>query len=438
MSESKKHLTLEQREFIEDALKNGMNFSQIARQLGFSPSTISREVKKHRTLVAAKDKNIVWNKISLCVFRRSCSVIHLCPSCKSTKYCKNCIQRDCSKICGSFKPLLCDKINHPPYVCNNCNRKRTCYFEKYYYRAKDAHRQYQQLKSESRQGINLSPDELARLDDLVSPLIWQGQSLSHIYAQNRYEIPCSIRTLYEYVSQKLFTATDLDLRRKVKYKKRKKSNTPCNYRYRQGRTYEDFLKLMAENPYTDVVEMDTVEGNKDSNEVLLTLYFRSSHFMLAFKLPHQNSESVIDIFNALENIFGTDGFRKIFPIILTDNGSEFKDPISLEEALFENEGIPRCMIFYCDPGKSYQKGSIEKNHEFIRYVVPKGKSFEPYSDYDIDLMMNHINSYARACQGHNFVPFDRIYQKFPELIEKLGYSKISPNEINLTPSLLKK
>ena len=64
--------------------------------------------------------------------------------------------------------------------------------------------------------------------------------------------------------------------------------------------------------------------------------------------------------------------KKTFPVILTDNGTEFEDPLSLD---FDNEDIGRTSIFYCNPRASYQKGMIEKNHEFIRYVLPKGTSF---------------------------------------------------------------
>ncbi|MBB6630794.1 hypothetical protein H7D64_04675 [Clostridium algidicarnis] len=45
---------------------------------------------------------------------------------------------------------------------------------------------------------------------------------------------------------------------------------------------------------------------------------------------------------------------------------------------------------------SYQKPHVEKNHEYIRYVIPKGISFNNRTQEDITLMINHINSTARA------------------------------------------
>lgn len=81
---------------------------------------------------------------------------------------------------------------------------------------------------------------------------------------------------------------------------------------------------------------------------------------------------------------------------------------------------------------------IEKNHEFIRYVLPKGSSFDKLLQTDIDLMMNHINSLARESLNW-FAPID--VSKFTldkNVIKKLNLKKISPNEIQLNKNLLKK
>lgn len=334
--------------------------------------------------------------------------------------------------------MICLIVAKPPYVCNACNRKRSCSFEKFYYRASAAHKSYLTSLKESRQGISLEPWELADLDALVSPLILQGQSIAHIYASHAHEIPCSIRTLYEYITQRLLSVTDLDLRRKVRYKKRRKSSrTPCNYRYRQGRSYEDFLLFTGQNPDVNIAEMDTVEGKKGEDKVLLTIYLRSFRFMLAFLMDNQDMEHSLRQFHWLEDILGLDLFRELLPVILTDNGSEFKDPISLEKPLDSHDGLKRTKIFYCDPGKAYQKGGIEKNHELIRYVIPKGTSLEPFTQQDITLLINHINSYSRN-ERAPFTPFDLMNAAYPELITKLGLKKIHPDDVLLSPMLFKR
>ena len=43
-----KHLTYEERNFIEIGLNNGRNFAEIAKDLNKDRRTISREIQKHR------------------------------------------------------------------------------------------------------------------------------------------------------------------------------------------------------------------------------------------------------------------------------------------------------------------------------------------------------------------------------------------------------
>ena len=78
---------------------------------------------------------------------------------------------------------------------------RSCFFDKYLYNADYANREYQDRLRESRQGIDLTKEELIALDELVSPLIRKGQPISHILREHTEEIPCSSRTLYEYIDK---------------------------------------------------------------------------------------------------------------------------------------------------------------------------------------------------------------------------------------------
>lgn len=80
-------------------------------------------------------------------------------------------------------------------------------------------------------------------------------------------------------------------------------------------------------------------------------------------------------------------------MVLTNRGSEFSDPLKIE-AKQETGEIP-CRFFYCDPQNSNQKSNCERNHEFIRYIIPKNKGKDVYTADKIQMMMNHINSYPR-------------------------------------------
>jgi IS30 family transposase len=300
----------------------------------------------------------------------------------------------------------------------------------------DAQKKYELIRSESRSGISVNEDEILRLDGIISPLIRNGQSIHHICSNNRDVIMCSDKTLYNYVDYNLFSARNLDLPRKVKYRPRKKAtgHFKVDRSCRIGRTFEDFQLFLKEHPDTPIVEMDSVEGVK-GGKVLLTLHFTGSQFMLAFIRDANTSQSVIDIFERLYGELGVDIFQKLFPVILTDNGSEFSNPLALE---FDQEGNRRTYIFYCDPSAPYQKGAAENNHELIRRIVPKGHSFDLYSQDDINLMMNHINSYGRKKLNDRSPHLVFSFLHETDTIEMLDAECIPQNAIILNPRLLKK
>lgn len=233
----------------------------------------------------------------------------------------------------------------------------------------------------------------------------------------------------------LLSIKNIDLPRKVRYKVRNKNNNQKkkDYSYRIGRTYEDFLNMLKENPNARIVEMDTVIGTAETGKVLLTLLFREFNFMIARLLPDKSSKSVKDELDNIEKIIGTELYKRVFKYILTDNGGEFQRPEELETSI---DGSKRSSIYYCEPNRSDQKAKVEKNHEYIRYIIPKGTSMDNYIQEDIDLMMSHINSTAREVL--NFaIPFDMatIYLG-KNTLKKLKLKKILPDNIILKPYLI--
>ena len=140
-------------------------------------------------------------------------------------------------------------------------------------------------------------------------------------------------------------------------------------------------------------------------------------------------------FDNLTALVGLDTFRKLFPVILTDNGVEFKGPHKLE---FTENGARRTRIFYCDPQASWQKPHVENNHTLIRRILPKGTSFQFLTPEDIHLMTCHINSVARELFANN-TPFSMMKEeKYKKLLEALALSPIPPDEVCLRPALLKR
>ena len=215
----------------------------------------------------------------------------------------------------------------------------------------------------------------------------------------------------------------------------KKVLTKLEYRYRQGRTYEDFKSFMEANPGLSVTELDTVKGKRSGGgKVLLTMNMNDTGFMPIFLLPNATQESVLAVFDHLTNLLGLATFRKLFPVFLTDNGVEFKDPDRLE---YTPNGCPRTKIFYCDPQASWQKPHIEKNHTLIRRIIPKFTDLNSFTTEQIHLVTRHINSYFREEFG-NKTPFELMTTKEKKkLLSSLELTPIPPAEVLLKPALLK-
>jgi IS30 family transposase len=333
--------------------------------------------------------------------------------------------------------MACHKPDRPPYVCNTCRERKLCIKDKYIYTAVYADAAVSRRRSESRQGIRLTEEQKKSVDKLVTRLVRKGQPLTHIYAEHEEELPVSLRSLYNYIDAGELTIKNIDLRRKVGYRRRKRKNgdskESANQTHREGRTYEDYESYIQFTG-ASVWEMDTVKGSRKKGKRLLTMIFQDNSIMLLFLMPDGKAESVKRIFDYLERGLGIERFQRLFQVFLTDNGSEFKRPDDLE--LTEDYEY-RTRIFYCDPMASWQKPHIEKNHEFIRYVIPRGKSFDPYIQEDMTLLMNHINSTKRpGLEGK--APYELINEDDEDmkaLFDLLKMDLIPPDEVHLMSDL---
>ena len=394
------HLSYEERKNIEDGLNDNKTINQIAKELNRSHSTILREI----------DRNKVYSKPSS--FNQY----------RNNNYDKN---------------LSCDRLSNKPYVCNGCKSRSGCRKERWTYYARKADYAYKDLKSTCRKGINLTEEEVYNINKIVTPLLKKGQTYNHIYINHPDILDFSKVSFYNYVSNGVFEFGPLDLPRMVRYKKRKNTNrrTRKEREIRIGRTYEDFIEFTSKNPDLNIVEMDTVEGIQDDSKCMLTLYWRKSHFMLIFLLESQTTDEVTRVFEYLQQELTEDDYKILFPLILTDNGHEFFDVLNIECNHRTGEQITR--VFYCDSHASWQKGGIEKNHEFIRYILPKGTSLENLTQNDCYIMANHINSLCRKSLN-NKCPFKAmLFMCDEQTLNRLNMYYIEPDEIVLNKSLLK-
>lgn len=277
------------------------------------------------------------------------------------------------------------------------------------------------------------------MDALITKLVKKGQPLTHIYTEHENELPVGLRSLYNYIDSGIMTIKNIDLRRKTSYRQRRanKKGVSQGFKdqsYREGRTYEDYEAEMKLYSEYSVTEMDTVKGRRERGKRVLTMILRRNSIMLMFLMPDGTAASVKRVFDYLEAGLGTECFRRLFEIILTDNGGEFKKVDQLE---LNDDYEYRTRIYYCDPMASWQKPHIEKNHEYIRYVIPRGVSFNAYTEEDMTLLMNHINSTRRTSLGGR-APYELITEDDEDmwaLWKLLKMDLIPPDEVHLMPDL---
>lgn len=396
------HLSYEDRKNIEDGLNNNKSINQIAKELNRNHSTILREI----------DRNKVYSK--------------------SQNWCLN------KKYENPNYDFHCTRLDKSPYVCNGCKSRSGCKKNRYTYYARKADDSYREVKSEARKGINLTPEEVYVINTTLTPLIKKGQTINHLYINHPDILNFSKPSFYNYVNNGVFDFGPLDFPRIVKYKKRKNSKNRRTRKEREiliGRKYIDFIEFISNNPDLNIVEMDTVEGLQDESDCFLTFLWRKSKFMLIFKLDYQNTEEVTRIFETLQTIIPLDVYKKLFEVILTDNGHEFFDVNNIEFIHSTGEYVSH--LFFCDPHMSCQKGMIEKNHEFIRYILPKGSSFKNINQEDCNLIMNNINSLCRDSLNGKSPYESMLFLCDEHILNILKCYYIKPDDIILNETLLK-
>ena len=388
-----KHLSFEDRCIIEEFLNEGYNFTQIGNRLGKDRTTIANEVKKHRFLRNSSN--------TLCCFE-----------------------------------------GKPPYVCNGCAKLNRCSKSRYTYNHAVAYNEYKKTLITERSHLKVTKEQIALMNDIISPLmIHKHHSVNQVYINHPDILPLSKSTFYKYIDLGILHVKNTDLSRKVRYKVKKEydyTRTKANPKIKVGRFYTDFKDYIEMNPQASIVEMDTVIGTSGGKggKCFLTLLFRNSNLMLIILLPYKQSKYVTKAFNMLKKCLGIDEYKRIFQVLLTDNGTEFSDPESIEIDCDTGEVVSK--VFYCDPNCSWQKGMIEKNHEFIRYVLPKGTSFAGLTQEDCNLLASHINSVPRVSLN-NVTPYEVAEILIGKKdLDKLEIKKIEYDEVDLSKKLLKK
>ena len=437
--EKNKHLTDDLRLVPEAALRERKSLSQIRRETGMPRSTIKREIMNRRVESA---KTFYGRRFNPCVHRDECRATGLCGRPGCTRGCASFGIRCRGGSCPRFEEERRPRLAAPPYVCNGCPDEQRCRLRKHYYLHKIAHEGYRRTLTESRQGVNLTEGELRAINETLVPALNRGQRPHHAMVSAPASFGICERTVYNYVNAGVLSAKRHNLPMAVRYKKRR--GAPVEHKVdrhcAEGRPWGPFQDFPAENPGVQVPEPDTVEGGRRDKCVLPTAMFARQGFMFARPMPGKCARHVADAFNWMWRALGNAAFRMLFPAVLADNGTELSNPLAIGTS--PGDGTRRTRVSYTRPYTATDKAHVERNHEYVRRVAFKGESFDSLSQGQVDLMMSHVNGYARASlmddDGH---PCRTPYEWFAfeygeEIARRLGIVPIPLKEVTFRPELL--
>ncbi|WP_195241164.1 helix-turn-helix domain-containing protein, partial [Collinsella aerofaciens] len=318
-------LTRHERDTVQRMLERGASCREIARELGRSPSTVSSEVASHRFVTAPRARR--GERVDA-----SADLSAACPRLAAWPRCCN--------GCGRYRAIGCKRRPHV------------------FYEARAAQLCADSVLVSSRRGIDADEPAAAARLEAIRDCLRRGLSPEQMAARNGGPVDLSPSTIYRWVSAGYDGMTNMELRRKVGYRPRKRAAGRAATRHSARRSYAAFLAL-GEDACAAAWEMDTVEGAREDSACLLTLLHRPSRLQLALPLEEKTAGCVADALEGVRAILGADGARRVFRAVLTDNGAEFSDEAAVAALLGEGPGETR--LFYCDPRRSDQKGACERN-----------------------------------------------------------------------------
>jgi len=409
------HLDLQDRMAIQLGIENNSTKVAIAKTLGKDPTTVAKEIRKHRIFKPKRR----YGSSTDCVHIRRC------------KKCPN------DRKCSNYQEPKCNRRDKSPGACNKCAKLSACRMKKYIYDANIAHEFYRKTLVDTRVGINMEAAEFKAMAETIAPLLKRGQSIYQILLANP-EIKVGERTIYNYIDQGLLKPYGIDyftLKEKVQRKQLKKKYNPRNERATfENRTYKDYRDFITINADLPTVQMDTVY-NDPSGPYIQTFLFESTNFMIGFIHNEKTAASMAATLDYLEELLGPELFCQLFPLILTDRGAEFSKPELFEFS--KNTGELRSSVFYCDPLQATQKPQIESNHNFLRDIIPNNAVLDNLTNQDLQLVFSHINNTPRRSLNDKspYEIFTFIYSD--GVTDLLGIKKLQADEVTLNPSLLK-
>ena len=416
----KEHLNFNDRICIQACIEKRYGLKRTAKFVHKNVSTIYREITKNSKIIPSYV---------------GCS--HCIHKCEQKPMANNKYERFAPFKCDKFEPIKCKKWRKFPFTCNHCNLCICCHNEKRYYDCVEANEKSKKSMSTSRRIIRISKEKLGIINAITRKgILENGQSLHHCYqSSDELRFICSELTIRRYIYNGYLDVKPHHLPRFVRYKReydypKQKINNASRM---LGRTYNDYKDFVSKHPTYNVWQYDSVLGKLSDEKTILTITYPKTRFQFGILLDQKDKAySVQKYMRFLQSKLG-EKFKEIFQINLSDNGTEFN---TFHEIECNKNGEFYCRVFFTNPYRSTDKAECERNHEFIRYVIPKGISLDNLTQEKVNLLFSHINSYVRK-SNQNKTPYELTVESFgPEFMDLIGIKKIPLQDVCLKRNLL--
>ncbi len=415
-----KRLSIEQRiKLVVEINTRKSSAAKCAKILRVSRQAIYDEIKHYRIYQEPRS----FHDIPPCIHSRTCDDhFHKLSHC--TRF-----------NCPRYEATICPLLKKFPFVCNKCPKAAKCKLDKYYYDPNITHDAALDLRITARLKDYENDPNVKLVNDLVSPLIKNRNSLHHAYVTHHESIPVSERTVRRWIYRRALDVKAHELPMWARYKRKHHPNKrptrtkAYNYATIAHRMYKDYLEYVKQHPTLETWETDSVIGKTADTKALLTIHHPPSNFMFGYVVRKGSPLSVLNVYRKLRSLFGEEAFASLCPIILCDNGTETEKLWQLEAQ--DNGEVSGTKVFYCDPYSAWQRPTSERNHTYVRRVLLKGQSLNFLTDRFVQNMFSHINSIPRQSR-QNKTPYQLFKEKYGErVLQQLGIRSIPLQDVNL-------
>jgi IS30 family transposase len=304
------------------------------------------------------------------------------------------------------------KVNASKYVIYKKDKRFKLINNRFIYVENPAQSKKEERASKSRKKIKLDNNEYlynkvekqlkaGKKPDVISGLFKRRNEENDI--ENTYENTISHECIYSYIYSHEHNGWYEYIGVKQARKKRQKRSKRKTWLSNPDR------KSIHERPSeankrekAGHFEIDLMLGANGSKKAILTLYDRKA------RIGHgkfSNDKTSTSVYEKIKEIVNEIDGSKYIKSITADNGSEFAKYDEIEKEL----GIP---VYFCDPYCSWQRGGNENFNGLLRRFFPKHKNFDSYTDEDLKEALDYWNNYERKILGY-YSPNEIWEREFP-------------------------